>query len=191
MVLNGEITEILRILIENEDKAISIRKITLLRKINYKSAYNAIIKLEKYGLVKIERFGNLNNCSFTKKLDPLVFYVEDKRREDLIKNKNFNIIYSKLNKLKFPFICLVFGSFAKGNTTKNSDIDLLIIGENEKEIKRELSLIPLNIHSTFINYDEFNKMLKSNEFSVVSEAIKKNIILNGIENYYNFIEEIK
>jgi hypothetical protein len=34
-------------------------------------------------------------------------------------------------------------------------------------------------------------MLKTKEFSVVSEAIKNNIILVGIEDYYRLMENVK
>ena len=46
-----EIKNILKLLIENQDKKFTIRKISKLRKINYKSAYNAIQKLEKQGII--------------------------------------------------------------------------------------------------------------------------------------------
>ena len=186
----NEIEEILKILIENQEEKFSIRKLSMLRKINYKSAHNAIIKLEKGGAIKLEKFGNTINCSFNKKFDPLVFKVEYERRENLLKNKDFKILYSKLNKLKFPFIALLFGSRVK-KYNRHSDIDLLILSEREIGIEQTISLMPLKIHLTNISPREFLNMAKSKEFSVVSEAIKKNIILIGIEDYYRLLEDAR
>ena len=99
-------------------------------------------------------------------------------------------MYSKLNKLKFPFIALLFGSRVK-KYNRHSDIDLLILGEGGMEIEQTISLMPLKIHLTNISPREFLNMAKSKEFSVVSEAIKKNIILIGIEDYYRLLEDAR
>lgn len=183
----NEIEEILRILIGNQEEKFSIRRLSKLRKINYKSAYNSVMKLEEMGIVKLEKFGNTINCSFNKKFDPLVFKVEYKRRETLLKNKNLKILYLKLNDLESSFVALLFGSFVKKHD-KHSDIDLLMISEKEEEIEQAISLIPLKVHITNVSVKEFLNMAKSREFSVVSEAIKKNIILIGIEDYYRLLE---
>ena len=184
----NEIEEILRILIENQEERFSIRKLSKLRKINYKSAYIAIMKLEQQGIVKLEKFGNTINCTFNQTFNPMVFKVEYERRKELLKDKNFKVIYSRLSALKFPFIALLFGSFVKKKNHKHSDIDLLTINEKQKELEQEISLTPLKIHLTNISNKEFLNMTKSKEFSVVSEAIKKNIILIGIEDYYRLLE---
>ena len=65
---------------------------------------------------------------------------------------------------------------------------ILVIGENEKEVQKTLSILPDKIHLTQVTYENFVHMAKSNEFSVVSEAIKNNIILVGIEEYYRLLK---
>lgn len=184
----NETFHILRVLIENQTEKFSIRQLSLLRKINYKSAYKAITALAKDGLVLMDKRGNHTLCSFSQKFSPLVFAVEFERRKELLKDKNFKVIYSRFSQLKFPFILLLFGSVAKKTAGRHSDIDFLAITENSKEVEREVSLIPLNIHLTAVSYKEFIMMAKSREFSVVSEAMKKNIILNGIEDYYQLVQ---
>ena len=184
----NEVYNILRILIENQEKRFSIRKLSKLRKINYKSAHNAIMKLEKQGVIRLERLGNTVLCYFNRKFNSLVFEVEYGRRNELLKNKNFKVMYNRLRKVNQQFILLLFGSYAKRTKTKHSDIDILLILDNPKDIQNELELLPLNIHLTSIKYKDFETMLKSKEPTVVSEAVKKNIILFGIEDYYRIIE---
>lgn len=186
----NETYHILKILIKNQEEKFSIRKLSILRKINYKSAYNAIMKLNKENIIKLEKFGNTMNCSFNKNFNPLVFEVEYDRREKLLKNKNFKVIYKNLNELKFSFVALLFGSYASGKPRKSSDIDFLVISENEKEIENIISLIPLNIHLTLVSNREFFDMATSKKFNVVNEAMKKNIILIGIEDYYRLLENV-
>lgn len=189
--MDNEAGEILKILIENLEESFSIRKLSLMRKINYKSAYNAIESLEKQELVRIKRMGNNAQCSFSRRFNPFVFSAEFERRQEALKDKDIKIICSRLDEARFPFIALLFGSYVKKNRAKDSDIDMLFIlpdNSREKDIMSIVSLIPLKIHPTIVTYSEFASMLKSREFSVVSEAIKKNIILVGIEEYYRILK---
>jgi len=189
--MDNEKLEILKILIENKDEQFSIRKLAKLRKINYKSAYNAIGKLLDEGIIGCNKLGNTSICSFDYKFNESVFLVEYERRKEFLKNKNMVILYRQLEKLNFHFIALIFGSYAKKLQTKHSDIDILTITEHEKEVNVELSILPLKLHHTAVTYKEFLNMAKSREFSVVSEAIKNNIILIGIEEYYRLLQNAK
>lgn len=189
----NETTEILKLLIGNKEETFSIRKISKIRKINYKSAYVSLKFLEKERLVTLKKIGNTVSCTFNNTFDDLVFKAEYLRREEMLKNRNFLVFYNQLKKINKQFILLLFGSQVKGKAKKHSDIDLLLISNAEvaKIIHSEIRLIPINFHLTTISYEEFVSMLKSKEFTVVSEAIKKNTILCGIEDYYRIVENVK
>ncbi|MEK6906753.1 MAG: nucleotidyltransferase domain-containing protein, partial [Nanoarchaeota archaeon] len=146
----NETIEILKFLISNKKERFSIRKISKIRKINYKSAYNSLKFLEKEKIATLERVGNTIICSFNNKFNDLVFKAEYLRRGEILKNKDFLIAYNRLADLKFSFIALLFGSYADGTATKHSDIDLLTIGGDEKEIKRVISIFPEKIHLTSV-----------------------------------------
>lgn len=183
-------TKVIMTLIENQDQNISIAQLAKRSKLDYKNVYNTVKQLENEGLISLERFGNAFNCILNQKTHHTIFEAEYERRKILLQDKNFQILHKKLNSLEFSFIALIFGSYAKGTSLKSSDIDLLMISEEnrEKEIERIISLIPLDIHFVFFTYEEFLSMARSREFTVVSEAIKQNIILVGIEDYYRLIE---
>lgn len=186
---------ILKYLIENKEKKFSINQLAKARKINYKSAYQNIIKLEKRKIISVERLGNINNCSFNYVFDSLVFEVEYERRSQIIQDKKINSIYRELKKLTTSFfVALIFGSYASGKQTKHSDIDLMLIRDNKKSsqnIHSKLSLLPFKIHLVDLSIEEFMSMLKSREFSVVEEVKNNNIILFGIENYYHLIKDVR
>ncbi|NOR85097.1 hypothetical protein GQ473_03190 [archaeon] len=188
--MNSEI-KILMLLLQNKNEQFTIKKISERANINYKIAYEKIILLQKEGLINVKVFGNSKLCEFSGLFNEKVFETEYLRRKELFKNKDFLIIHNRLSEINFSFVALLFGSYAKGVATKHSDIDILAIGENEKEIRTTLNLLPDKIHLTVISYQQFTKMAKSKEFSVVGEAIKNNIILIGIEEYYRLLNNAR
>ena len=188
----SEKIEILKLLIQNKEETYSIRKIALQRKINYKSAYNALKNLEKEKIVELKRAGNTLICAFNNNFNDLVFKAEYSRRENLFRKKEFLIIYNSLKKLEFPLVILLFGSHVKGTAAKNSDIDFLLISDEKhfKKVQDTINIFPQDIHLTPVTYEDFIRMARSREFTVVSEAIKTNIILIGIEEYYRLLKNV-
>ena len=178
---------ILKLLLERKGDKFTIRKISEALKINYRIAYEHVMSLEKEGSLKITKVGSSKICEFTNKFDSKVFEAEYSRRMALLKNKDFLVLHNRLAELKSPFIALLFGSHAKGTEGKHSDIDILAIGGDEKEIRATVSLLPDKIHLTIVSYENFIRMARSREFTVVSEALKSNIILIGIEEYYRLL----
>jgi len=185
--------EIIIKLIETIEERPTIRQLSQETGIRYTNVHNIVKKLEKEDLISLEKVGNAYKCSINKKVHPLIFDAEFRRKENLIGGNDFKILMVKLNALPFSFITLVFGSHAQGTASRGSDIDLMVIGESnrEKEIERVVSIFPLEIHLIFFTYEEFLSMAQSREFSVVLEAIKSNIILVGIEDYYRLMENVR
>jgi predicted nucleotidyltransferase len=185
--------KVIRGLLENGSNKTNIRQLSQDIKVNYSNVYSIVKKLHEANLVSLEKYGGAYECLLLKKVDPLIFHAEYLRSKDLLdKNKDLKIIHLKLNSLKFPFIALIFGSYAKRTQFKTSDIDLMIISEKEreKEFEKIVNLLPLDIHLVTLNFDEFLAMVKTSDFSVVSEALKSNIILLGIEDYYRMLENV-
>jgi len=184
-------SKIIQVLLERRGEMLSISKISRYSGIDYKNAYFIVNDLEEQGLVSVTKTGNTNLCRFTNRFGKAVFEAEhDRRRKIFDKKRDFLVIYRRLSGLNFPFIALLFGSHAKGKASKHSDIDLLIVCEEkrEQEIQEIFDMFPLKIHPTFTSFEDFMAMLKTKEFSVVSEAVKNNIILIGIEDYYRLME---
>ncbi|MDD5416607.1 MAG: nucleotidyltransferase domain-containing protein [Candidatus Aenigmarchaeota archaeon] len=184
--MNSEI-KIIKLLLDERDK-FTIKKISELLNINYRIAHEQIMKLGKDGIIKITKAGNSSICELNNRFDQRIFEAEYSRREEMLKNKDLLVLHNRLSELKFSFIVLLFGSYAKRTADKNSDIDILAIGGDEKEIKTTIALLPDKIHLTSISFENFIHMAKSKEFTVVSEAMKNNIILIGIEEYYRLVK---
>src|SRR3989344_249614 len=132
--------KILKLLISKREEKFTIKKIAERAKINYRIAYEKVSQMEKEGLVNVVRIGNTKVCEFTNKFDKSVFEAEYERMRDLLKNKDLLVLHKRLSELQFQFIALLFGSHAKGKANKHSDIDLLTIDGDEKEIISIISL---------------------------------------------------
>lgn len=100
----------------------------------------------------------------------------------------FNLDYIKKNVSDLAIknnanLVILFGSYAKGNATKNSDIDLIIIEETHLQYLKRLDkyLYPLmDIFKTEINLfvytpEEFRKIKENNLF--IKNILKYGIII--------------
>lgn len=179
---------ILIYLLENRESQYTINQLSKDLSINYRIAHTQIKLLEREKLIKVQKVGNALLCSLTNNFNEKIYLAEFERRKMLLKNRDFEQILDRYKKAKQTYILLLFGSYAKNKQTKHSDIDLLAITENSKEIEEITTLIPMNIHLTTISYEEFINMKKSEELTVGREVLKNNIILIGIEEYYRLLK---
>ena len=182
--------DILKIMIKKNTENLNIRMISKELEMDYKNTYTIIKKLEKQGVISLQRFGNTLNCTLVKKNHPLIFRAEYERRDETFKKRYLRVLYDHLNQIPSLFIALLFGSHASLKASKGSDIDLMIISdaETQRQAEKATSLLPLDIHLCAMTTKEFITSLKTTEFNVVKEAVKNNIILIGIEDYYRVIE---
>jgi predicted nucleotidyltransferase len=97
-----------------------------------------------------------------------------------------------------PLIFLVFGSYAKHNYTKNSDLDIFLVYQNIKGLdeinivaKNISGLINVKLNVIYVNYSNFkNQFLDKNDhFS--NEIRNQIIILIGVEYFYQLLGEFR
>ena len=187
--------KVLKLFVDNKDKSFTIKKAAEALKMNYRIVYEEIIKLEKEGLIKITKHGNSKVCEFNYKYNSKIVEIEEIKKQELFKNKNIKLVYSRIKETKSPFYCLIlFGSYANKTSQRGSDIDLCLITDNEKinkKVQSMLSITPIDIHMQEFTSEHFLAMLKSREFNVGNEIVKNNIVLHGIESFYEMINNVK
>jgi len=184
--------EIVKHLIEKKNDELNILSVSRAIKMDYKNVHSIIKRLEKEGIVRLEAFGQNRRVRLVQSIHPILFEAEHKRRSELLKDKNLAVMLNEFKKaLKSRlYILLVFGSYAKRSQTKNSDIDLMFIVPDgkedscEKEVNRTARSLPLQIHPIVFSERQFRDMAEAKTSNVGQEAIKNNIILYGIESYY-------
>jgi predicted nucleotidyltransferase len=112
---------------------------------------------------------------------------EKKKSLELL-DKEFFIkkIYDEFNNLNGCLI--IFGSYASGNNTKESDIDLLHIGEakdiDSKKMKEFGKTYGKEIHLISMDLKRFREQL-SKQGSLMKEVIKNHIILYNQDIFIN------
>ena len=104
----------------------------------------------------------------------------------------------KISKYSEFFILIVFGSYAKGKATEQSDLDIAVIVESE-ETKKEITpfletikrreIKPIDYH--VFTRGEFLEMLKADIENIGKQIFKNNIIYYGFIEYCNLIRRIK
>ena len=105
--------------------------------------------------------------------------------------RNHRLIRKISNELQIKDIVLLFGSYAKGTQTKNSDIDLLIINNSGKKsisFSRYELLFKKKINPIFITKKEFKLMLKDKEENVGKQALKNHIVLKNPDKFWSLVE---
>jgi predicted nucleotidyltransferase len=84
-------------------------------------------------------------------------------------------IFEKIRKNDKIFLAILFGSYAKKSSTKDSDIDIYICS-TDKDLKKEIELIDSKINVKLGEYDKDNLLIK--------EIEKNHVIIKGAEEYY-------
>jgi len=184
----------------------TILEISKKLKIGYRPAYNHISEMEDEEIIKIEKIGGAKQCSLNLPNPKTRHFLESLdilKKEELYKeNPRLKLIDNLISKLMERFMSkihsiILFGSYAKGISVKQSDIDLLFVVSNIKDknlresIERESAAYQyshnIKICSLITNIEEFKKMLNSKELNVGKEVKEHGISLYGHEIFWRII----
>ncbi len=181
--------KILKYLIENKESQ-SIRDISKKLKIDYKNTFQTINKIGH--LIEKNKIGNTHAIKSNLILSEEIYTIEKKRQELFLKkHPKLSLIKKDIEKINYPFfIILIFGSTIKNINNKFSDLDLCIISDNKEKKEKliqKLNLLSMKIELHNFTTKEFLSMIEKKQPDISDEIIKNNIILYGIENYYNLI----
>lgn len=183
---------ILKYLIENKNP-VSIRETSSAISMDYKNTHALVRSLTASGAIIVSPpIGNSNPIQANLSPNQEIYATEQKRTEELLsENPKLKIVLEYIKEVNYPFmIVLVFGSYAKKTNTPQSDLDICIISDNTEKMDKlfkSLGILSLKIEIQEFTTDEFISMISRRENNVGHEIIKNNIILYGIENYYNLI----
>ena len=175
--------ELLRYYFTNPGSRRYLRELERILKLPVGNIRRELIKLEKIGLFISEKVGNLVYYSLNKKC-PL--YNEIKNI--VLKTAGLGDIFKKkLQKIKGIEHAFIYGSFAKGEEIKTSDIDFMIIGDIQQDkLVVALHKIEDEIGRT-INYVSFtqkeaiDRIRKKNHF-ILNVFKDKKIVIVGNED---------
>lgn len=176
-------SKILSLFLSHPDEHLHLREIVRKTSENYNSVRRELNKLESIGVLKSERRANLRYYQINKKL-PIYrelkgIYLKTEGLGDVIKENIKDV--GKIEKV------FVFGSFAKGDESLTSDIDLFIVGKIDedrliksvRQIEEDLSR---EINYVLLTPDEFKKRIKEKDPFVTNVLKEDKIMLVGEES---------
>lgn len=182
--------------LDKNKNGVHIRELARIVKTSYNNTFRNIKILEKENTIKKVRDANLikirlKNNSLT------IAYLKQAHTEHFLSlpKKVSNSISEFLDELQEkPLIALIFGSFAKGGYTDNSDIDILLVFQklnNQKDIENTAKRISMRTNTklspVYVDYQSFEKNLLNKNHDFSNEIRQNVILLVGIEHYYRLL----
>jgi len=170
----------LKLLLTNPDTEFYIRDISRRTGEPVNAVRRELGHLEKAGLVKSRHSGNLKYYSAVKE-SPI--YPELKKI--IYTTVGFgDYLADKITDLEQIELAFIYGSVARNEETKRSDIDLFIVGDiDEDEIHKMVSVIENDlgrtVNYTLISKEEFKSRLAKEEPFVKRVMKEEKIILKG------------
>jgi predicted nucleotidyltransferase len=177
-------------LLMNADKSWYIRELSRELEIPYSMLYKEVKNLVSLGVINEEKKGKVTLVSANKSLP---FFAELKSL--MVKTVGLSdLLRTALSDLKQIHYALVYGSFASGEESMSSDVDLLIIGDVdeervlnvvggiEKKVEREINYI-------LWSKEEFIERVKSGHHLLRGIARKPVIMLVGEEDKFRRVVE--
>lgn len=189
--------KIVDLLAKNIEKEFTINEIAKTLEEYYSFVHRTVNKLAKDGMIVKNRVGKSHLCSLNldnEKTSVLIQLSEIEKKENFyITNKELKLILEDFVKSLEPQIkniitIILFGSYAKGTATKESDIDILLIRKERIEIEKITKEI----------YAKYGKeitpiLMLVNDFkeqkdkSMIKEMIKNHYVLYGVENFVDLV----
>ncbi len=172
---------------DNYTKSLHLREIARKTKTDVNTAYPQLNKLAEMNILSSTMRGK--NKEYVLNLDNIItkYYLTMAEIFTAIVYLQKNFVIKKVMteiESKIDGSLILFGSFVKGGHTKESDIDMFVIGQKniDKMTFRLKDLIGHEINIKVTNESKFVNGLK-NKDPLISEVISNHIILKGADKF--------
>lgn len=146
-IIKPSVWKILELFYDNHNAPLHLREISRRTKLNESGVSRYLNQLLIKKILLSFREGNLKKFNINSEFVPILFPLYDFDRLENLPLLRKNAIKLYLSKIKNPAFVLVFGSTAKGNFGKNSDLDVLEVtnskadnNDAEKYVKAQTSI---------------------------------------------------
>lgn len=183
-------SKIMQLFYRKKNESFHLREISRQTKLFEPSVYRFLNGLERDQVLKSFKDGNLKKYSVKNNNKTYyIFQAFDLERLESLPDIRKNAINTYINSLpKKPVFAIIFGSTAKNNYNKDSDIDILLVTNNKInviEAEKEVDALKgIKISSFQITFKEFLKELRLKNDKVLQSAINSGYpLLNHIYYY--------
>ncbi len=172
---------------DNYKKTLYLREIARKTKTDVNTTYPQLNKLEEMNILSSTIKGK--NKEYVLNVDNLIakYYIIMAEIFTTIRYLQKNFVIKKVmteldSQIDAPII--LFGSFVKGGFTKESDIDLFVIGQKRKsKVVLEIGeLVGRAVNIKFVDASKFLSGLKNND-PLINEVISNHIVLKGTDKF--------
>jgi len=180
-------------LLEEHQNGLHLRELSRLLKTGLPNVIRYADIFEKEKVITRQKEANLIKLKLKESQKTIAYLKQINAERFLSLPQKIQLAISELvNELETkPLITIIFGSYAKGSYTKESDIDILLIFqrvENENEIENAANRISMRtntrINPVYLDYKNFEKHFLDKKHDFSKEIRQKVIILSGLEIYY-------
>lgn len=180
--------EIISLLRKNIFRGISLAEIEKNLPLTHHPTYRRIKQLEKEGIV-FKKEGNYRLDLKNPETVEILYFVSRKEKLEFItsfKNDLFKQLDKQFNERKDIEFAIIFGSYARREETKTSDLDIFIVS-SKREVNKNFEAM-YNVKSSVIiaTKEEFIKMLKDRK-KIARDLFTEGITLKG--NVYEILAE--
>jgi predicted nucleotidyltransferase len=187
---------IIDLLARNTERKFTINEIAKSLEEYYSFVHRTINKLIKDCVIIKEKAGRSYLCSINLSDEKAIALIQlseiEKRDEFYISNKELKVIlddFVKSAESAFnPISVVLFGSYAKGTETKDSDIDILSISKTKNGFDRLVrdiySKYGKEINMIAMTPDDFRRQ---KDEALIKEIIKEHYILFGFEKFVSLV----
>ncbi len=175
-----------------EGKEITLKIIQERSKLSYEPVHRIIKQLVGKKLLLERKFGKtlVYSLDFTKEKIRIAFIIYANKRKEKFE-EYYGRVYrglSKVNEEDIDFLA-VFGSYAKGNPTKHSDVDILCVSSNKNKVESKIRGLRYETNLEFtpiiMPKSEFAKIKQENE-QFWKDLVNYGIIFRGYELFYYY-----
>ena len=187
--------KIVSLLSRNIEKTFTINEIAKSMHEYYSFVHRIIGKLIREGVVLKTKAGKSHLCSLDTKNEKTIALIQlgeiENRDEFYSKNRELKLILEDLVESinsENVLTIVLFGSYAKGNQTKESDVDILILAERkfniDKTTKELYAKYGKEINVLVMTPEDFKKQ---KDKAIIEEMIKNHYVLHGTENFVKMV----
>lgn len=190
------VLKLLKILFENPLREFKEIELINMAKTGKGTASQTIGKLLKEGILLEKRIGKTKIISLNLKNKRVYFLKILFDKEKLIlmgKSKLCSLLLFAQKIKKYSKIMIVFGSSIAGTAKKESDIDILIVGDNSDSInngrKEVEGLFGEKFNINLYSEDEMRSKIKEDDF--IKNAFIKGVIIQGYDLGWELFASLK
>lgn len=186
-------SEIINLLFSRPDYLLHVREISRLLHQNVTKTSKLLNELIDNGLVKYKESGRSKIVSLNFEEPLLASFVLMSETYKKIKFMETNDIFwefiKQAEKIDHVYILSIFGSYARGTQTKESDLDILVVTDREYKGGMPSYILPVKIHEIQLEQDLFSNALRKKE-ALLKEILENHVIIKGLDTFIgNVIEK--